>query len=346
MLSKEIFTLEYINGLQKQYKKDPGLLERVMYAFGLLEALTRVGMKFVFKGGTSLLLLMEHPMRLSTDIDIIVEPDTDVEQFVMEAAKIFPFKYHEKQNRKGKNKIEKVHYKFIYASPTFQKDFYILLDIVFMENPYTTLVERNIQNDILLIDGEPSKIVMPSADCILGDKMTAFAPHTTGIPLGVKKELEIMKQLYDVTNLSEIFSDQQELWNTYDRVVEEEIAFRDIKEDRDSVLRDTIRTAACIIGRGYTDPDEYPMYVDGANALDSHILQGKYNGEVAAINACQVMYLAASVLKRKPFVKIGNPEKYIAETMSKSRYKKLSYIKKHKLEAYGYLVEAVRLLEE
>ena len=91
MLSKEIFTLDYIRELQKKYKKDPGLLERVMYAFGLLEALTQVGMKFIFKGGTSLLLLTEHPMRLSTDIDIIVEPGTDVEKYIMEAAKIFPF---------------------------------------------------------------------------------------------------------------------------------------------------------------------------------------------------------------------------------------------------------------
>lgn len=107
MLSKEIFTLEYISRLQKQYKKDPGLLERVIYAFGLLEALVQVGMKFVFKGGTSLLLLTEQPMRLSTDIDIIVEPDTDVEKFVIEAAKIFPFRYLEKQSRKGKNKMRR-----------------------------------------------------------------------------------------------------------------------------------------------------------------------------------------------------------------------------------------------
>lgn len=346
MLSKEIFTLEYIRVLQKRYKKDPGLLERVMYAFGLLEALAQVGMKFIFKGGTSLLLLTEHPLRLSTDIDIIVEPGTDVEKFVMEAAKIFPFKYHEKQVREGKNKIEKAHYKFIYDSPIRKKDFYILLDIVFMENPYTTLTGREIRNDILLTSGEPSRIVMPSADCILGDKLTAFAPHTTGIPLGVKKELEIMKQLYDVSTLSGIFTNQQELWETYDKVVAEEIAFRDIAEDRDSVLRDTIRTAACIIGRGSTDPEEYPMYVEGANALDSHILQGKYNGEMAAINACRVMYLAACVLKRKPFGKIENPEGYMGENMAGSRYRKLSYIKKHKLEAYGYLVEAVRLLEE
>lgn len=41
-----------------------------------------------------------------------------------------------------------------------------------------------------------------------------------------------------------------------------------------------------------------------------------------------------------------DPERYIAETMSGSKYKKLSYIKKHKLEAYGYLVEAVHLMEE
>ncbi len=46
MLSKEIFTLEYIRELQNRYKKDPGLLERVMYAFGLLEALAQVGMKY------------------------------------------------------------------------------------------------------------------------------------------------------------------------------------------------------------------------------------------------------------------------------------------------------------
>jgi predicted nucleotidyltransferase component of viral defense system len=92
MLSKEIYKLDYIKRLQSKYKKDPGLLERVMYAFGLLEALSIVGMNFIFKGGTSLLLITERPMRLSTDIDIIVPPGTDVDGYVKEASKIFPFK--------------------------------------------------------------------------------------------------------------------------------------------------------------------------------------------------------------------------------------------------------------
>ena len=80
--------------------------------------------------------------------------------------------------------------------------------------------------------------------------------------------------------------------------------------------------------------------------MESHVLYGKYNGEIAAGQACRVMYLAACALTKTPFMRIGHPEYYVNENISKSRYKKLSYIKKQKLEAYGYLVEAVRLLEE
>ena len=52
MIDKKIYDLDYIRELQARYKTDPGLLERVLYAFGLLEALVKVGMKFTFKGGT------------------------------------------------------------------------------------------------------------------------------------------------------------------------------------------------------------------------------------------------------------------------------------------------------
>lgn len=68
MLSKENFTKDYIERLRKQNWLDPMLLERTIYAFGLLEALARVGMPFIFKGGTSLMLLLNKPRRLSTVI--------------------------------------------------------------------------------------------------------------------------------------------------------------------------------------------------------------------------------------------------------------------------------------
>ena len=80
MIIRENFDEAHIRQLQAASKGDPGLIERTLYAFGLLEAFARVGMKFTFKGGTSLLLLLQKPKRLSTDIDIIVEPDTDVDE--------------------------------------------------------------------------------------------------------------------------------------------------------------------------------------------------------------------------------------------------------------------------
>lgn len=107
MLLKENFSEEYIRELQKNSKRDPVLLERTVYAFGLLEALARVGMPFIFKGGTCLMLLMDKPRRLSTDIDIIVKPGTDLDGYLDKASEIFPFQMVEEQKRVGKNNIVK-----------------------------------------------------------------------------------------------------------------------------------------------------------------------------------------------------------------------------------------------
>jgi hypothetical protein len=56
MILHENFSEEHIRELQRISRRDPILLERTVYAFGLLEAITRVGMPFIFKGGTSLIL--------------------------------------------------------------------------------------------------------------------------------------------------------------------------------------------------------------------------------------------------------------------------------------------------
>ena len=111
MLLKDNFNMENVQRLRDLTGRDPNLLERVVYAFGLLEAIKQAGLPFIFKGGTSLMLLMEHPMRLSTDIDIIVKPSTDIDYYIQEAAKIFPFLKCEEQVRIGKNNIEKRHFK-------------------------------------------------------------------------------------------------------------------------------------------------------------------------------------------------------------------------------------------
>lgn len=91
MISKASFEEEHIRGIQEKNRRDPILIERVIYAFGLLEALAKVKLPFIFKGGTCLMLLLNKPRRLSTDIDIIVKSGTDIDEFIRRAGEIFPF---------------------------------------------------------------------------------------------------------------------------------------------------------------------------------------------------------------------------------------------------------------
>jgi len=91
MLSRDNYTAEYILKLWEATGADPSILERTVFAFGLLEDIQSVGLPFIFKGGTSLLVMLKEPRRLSTDIDIIVGQDVDVDGYIEKAGKIFPF---------------------------------------------------------------------------------------------------------------------------------------------------------------------------------------------------------------------------------------------------------------
>ena len=346
MLKTENFSMEHINELRAVSTSDPAILERTVYAFGLLESLARVDMPFIFKGGTCLMLLLKTPRRLSTDIDIIVEPGTDILHYIEEASKFFPFVDVEEQTRIGKNNIEKRHFKFVYDSPVNNRKFYILLDVLFEENHYNALVKREIKNEILLTEAPYLEVTVPSIDCILGDKLTAFAPHTTGIPFDVNKEMEIIKQLFDVATLVEECSNFTDIYESYMKTVESELAYRGEGGSAEDALTDTIQAAACIISRGTTNPDEYRKLMQGIKRIRTHMYKEMYSGEIAAVQACSVMYMAACVLKNQEFKRIENPEQYIADSVGKTKYKTLGYMKRMKLEAYGYIVEAVRLLEQ
>ena len=56
-------------------------------------------------------------------------------------------------------------------------------------------------------------------------KLTAFAPHTTGIPLNSGKDMEVMKQFYDVSSLLEIFTDFQQIGPTYGKIAQAEFGY-------------------------------------------------------------------------------------------------------------------------
>lgn len=88
MIDLKTLSAEWIAEKRKKYSKDPTLMESMIYALYLLEQLQLSGLDFIFKGGTSLILLMKDPKRFSVDIDIIVSPKIAKEELEKYLSKI------------------------------------------------------------------------------------------------------------------------------------------------------------------------------------------------------------------------------------------------------------------
>ena len=286
---------------------------------------------------------MEKPRRLSTDIDIIVKPGTNLDDYLEKAAVIFPFQKVEEQKRIGRNNIEKRHFKFTYDSPINNKPFYILLDVVFEENHYTELVDKEIKSEILLTEPEYLPIQIPSANCILADKLTAFAPHTTGIALNVGKDMEVMKQFYDVCSLLEIFTDCKNVKNTYDSIALSELEYRGKDIDVNDCLRDTFAASACLASRGKVGAEEYPIYVKGIRDLRGHIYAENYSPEIAAGRAAKVMYMVMCLLTGNEFSEVEDYRDYADKQIKHEELLPLKYLRKANPEAYAYVIKTDEL---
>ncbi len=345
MITPETYSLEHILYLQNKSKRDPSLIERVLFAFGLLEALKKVELPFIFKGGTSLLLILNTPMRLSTDIDIIVEPGIQVDSYLKKAAEIFPFESYSEQIRKGKNNIEKRHFKFQFHSPRSNEPVEIILDILFETCKYAKLLEKDINCDLLLTTPDHLTVKVPDINSILADKLTAFAPHTTGVLLGTKKDLEIMKQMFDVYSLINSFDNFEIVYDTYHKIVKDEIAYRGINITAKEVLKDTYEAALCIASRGSICPNDYQSYLKGIRSLSGHVYSLNYSAEIASIYAPIIMYLCACLMINHPFERIDNIGEYLnKQHKNKELIKSLKSLRKRNLLAYAYSLKAEELM--
>ena len=347
MIARANYSEEHIRELQKKSRCDPGLIERTLFAFGLLEALTKVGLSFTFKGGTSLMLLLSRPMRLSTDIDIVVKPGTDINTYIQKAAAIFPFKSGGEQERKARGKIEKRHFKFFYDSPVRSgKELYILLDVLFEENHYAQLVKKEIANSILLTEGENQVVSIPSVDCVLGDKLTAFAPYTTGIPLRMNKDIEVLKQFFDVSTLANEIIDFDLVRRTYFDICDTEIGYLELDITPADALMDSIQAAVCIGSRGKSNEDDFSSYLRGTRNVSQHIYVQNFSMERAALMAPQIIYLASCLLAGSSYTRVDDPQPYQNEKLIQPDMLMMKSLRRGSPIGYAYLVQADRLLSD
>lgn len=341
MISSKSYEKEWIDFIAAKLQKrgDPIILEKVIYAFTLLEQLIRAELDFIFKGGTSLLLLSKPPRRFSIDIDIITE--MPVEQIPLVLDRVLAMgtftRWEDDNKRKHSATAPIGHYKFYYKSktPTLTTEQPILLDVLFSTNLYPALIELPISHDWLHSEGDVLMVKTPTIESIAGDKLTAFAPNTTGILYEKGRPVEIIKQLFDLGFLFDNATDFKLMREAYLRVVSEEIQYRNLSIEWRDALADTFDTCLLLSLRDEKE-DKYKHLQTGIKNIVNFILES-FRIEEAIICAAKVAYTTRIFLQEENVMqRFPGPEQIADLFIDNPTYGKLNRLQKSNPEAFFY----------
>jgi len=306
VILKTTYTKAWVEKIRKQkdYKKaDPSNIEKMLYALSLLENLVESRLEFIFKGGTALILLFEKPYRFSIDIDIITSKTKELLEEkldnIIENSLFTHWELDEK--RSYKSGVPKAHYKFFYKNANFSLGNSILLDVLFSKNPYIETVKTPIKTDFLDTEEPYSFVTTPSLNSILGDKLTAFAPNTTGIKYNSGKQIEIIKQLFDVSLLIDCCNNISIAKSTFIKIANEEVNFRKLSINYKDVIEDIFNTALIFAKRdkNKAEPEksQFKELQTGTKNISNYLIIRNLKIEQAIASSAKTSYFTQLFLK-------------------------------------------------
>jgi hypothetical protein len=345
MTHKETHTIDWILNLKAKLGKriDPKLIEKVIWALILLEQLKLKGLNFTFKGGTALLLATEKPKRFSIDIDIITEhSEKEITAVLQKIVDEQTFLSWEDDNKRKHTPDAPIgHFKMYYKSAVDGNTEPILLDLLYTPNPYPETQEVAIKHPWLITSDEETIITMPTFDAILGDKLTAFAPKTTGILYSKNRPVEIIKQLYDIAFLFDNINNLEIVKSSYKKVVQEEIGFRKLGSTAKEVLEDTWLACYTLAERD-TKSEEFNHLQLGIRNFTNFTID-RFSIDEAITAAAKVAYLTKLIQAEEniKMEKFKNPLEVKEWIIENPEYNKLNKLKKNNPEAFYYWFKAL-----
>lgn len=307
MIKSECFSEAYIRRKVNELRaNDPLLLEKSIHAFALLGHLADSGLPFVFKGGTSAMLLLNPIRRLSIDIDIQCgEPHDEVDAIMNSIATKPPFIRMEPDDRGDRGLPRRRHFLFHFSSvETRQENQYIQLDIVEEARCVIPVQRRVIRVPLIEVEREV-QVTIPTPEGLLADKLTAFAPRTIGVPLrnadGTPgRVMQVIKHLFDLGELFSVCQDISAIRRGYDAAAALEMEYRHpVAMTRQDALQDTMRACEEIGMPGlkgaprFADTD---LFIDGMARLQNHLIGAHFDHGSARIAAGKIAILAACLL--------------------------------------------------
>lgn len=354
MISKECFTSKWIHDKTIEFNyPDKNIVEKVIHAFSLLDMLAASGCPFHFKGGSSLMLLLKDQRhRLSIDIDIICPPGTEIEEY-LQAYKDYGFiDYKPIERIQRGTDIPKTHSKFFYKIAYLDgvdRSENILLDVLNEDCHYNEVVTLPIENSFIKMDGATNSVKVPSIGDILGDKLTAYAPNTTGIPYiknGIDASMEIIKQLYDIARLFDKVENLETTTKSFERISEVELSYRNMENNPKLIFEDIRQTSLCLTTRGLDGNGKFEPLQRGIQRIKSLMFQSRYLIDDAIKDAAKAAYIATLLEAGQTAIEKydGNPASVASLELASTLAPRLRKLKRSSPEAYYYWAKTSHLL--
>ncbi len=166
---------------------------------------------------------------------------------------------------------------------------------------------------------------------------------------GKDKELEIIKQLFDLGLLFDVVEDINLVTKTFHTIAAQELTYRGQGgQSTAKVLKDSFHTA-CLIGmRGSgAEKEEYEELLSGIKKMANYVFVEHFTLDSAILCAAKVAYLTALIANKAPTIARFDPTLELANlAIQNLTYNRLNKVKKTSPEAFYYFYRAIESLPD
>jgi hypothetical protein len=292
------FTKESI--IKNKFDAPEALAEQAVHCLELVAQLSEAGLSFQFKGGNSLLLILDKPRRFSIDVDIATnEPRERIESCLntlVRESGVF-IKWTKRQHA-TKPWLPLASYFCFYKSHFVgDADAFVMLDAQLTRSPYATRRAPVRCGNLYSAD---AKAEIPLASSIIGDKLLTLGPSTLGIPVGKGKEAQRLKHVFDVSLLLATNPLLHEIRKALLSCLDHENKLQEKTLALSHVLADTL--AFCASGREYPDVPPIretmtPVLIEnirGLAAFAGHLFSKNYTWAALKRDLARVAFVMAA----------------------------------------------------
>ena len=261
---EQFFTAEHIR--RCRFHASDVLAEQAVHCLELVCELAEAGLTFQFKGGNSLLLILDAPQRFSIDVDIATDRSAaDIEAVLDEiVCRRNVFIRWEKRRHKTKPWIPLSSYYMYYRSAVSDDpDMNIMLDVQMHLSPCPCRSRPVVCGALFTSD---TTVELPLPSSIIGDKLLTLGPTTLGIPAGKGKAAQRLKHFFDVSRLLGMRPALSAIRDSFESCMEFECNLQGRTVAGDAVIRDTLECAWSVVH--FSGP---PRMADDRSILSEHV---------------------------------------------------------------------------